>query len=223
MKLHMHPASTTSRPVEMFAKLANIPLELVVVDLMKGEQHGPAFAGINPIRQVPVLEDEGFVLTESSAIIKYLADKVGSPLYPKDLQKRARINERMDWFNTSLSRDLGYNLIYPQLFAHHARATEEHTKATVEWGSKKAAGALSVLNDTILGSNPYVCGSELSIADIFGGQFVSAGELVRVDFSKYPNVKRWLDTLKAMDAWKQTNAVHEGFAASLASKPLVGV
>ena len=223
MKLYMHPVSTTSRPVVMFATLAKIPLETTVVDLMKGEHYGPDFTKLNPNRLVPVLVDDDFVLTESSAILKYLAEKAGSPLYPKDLKQRARVNERMDWFNTNFYRDWGYNLVYPQIFPHHARATEDHTKATVQWGREKSAAALGLLNDTILGSNKYVCGDSLTIADIFGAQFVSLGEIVRVDFSKYPNVKRWLESMKSMDAWKKTNAVHEGFAASLAGKPLVGV
>jgi glutathione S-transferase len=207
----------------MFATLAKIPLETTVVDLMKGEHYGPDFTKLNPNRLVPVLVDDDFVLTESSAILKYLAEKAGSPLYPKDLKQRARVNERMDWFNTNFYRDWGYNLVYPQIFAHHARATDEHTKATIEWGRDKSAAALTLLNDAILGSNKYVCGDTLTIADIFGAQFVSLGDIVRVDFTKYPNVKRWLDGMKAMEAWKQTNAVHEGFAASLAEKPLVAL
>jgi glutathione S-transferase len=65
---------------------------------------------------VPVLEDGSFRLTESSAILKYLADKVRSPAYPTDLQKRARVNERMDWLNTGFYRDFSYGFLYPQIF-----------------------------------------------------------------------------------------------------------
>ena len=58
---------------------------------MTGEHMKPAYAAINPNRLVPVLEDGDFRLTESSAILKYLADKIDSPAYPKDLQEaRAR-------------------------------------------------------------------------------------------------------------------------------------
>ena len=84
MKLYYHPASTTSRPVVLFAAESGIALELQVVDLFTGEHMQPPFGAINPNHLVPVLEDGAFRLTESSAILKYLADKVGSPLYPKD-------------------------------------------------------------------------------------------------------------------------------------------
>ena len=114
MRLHYHPASTTSRPVMLFVAENKIPMETTVVDIFAGEQQREPFASLNPSRMVPVLEDDGMVLTESSAILKYLADKIGSAAYPKELKERACVNERMDWFNANLYRDYGYGLVYPQ-------------------------------------------------------------------------------------------------------------
>jgi len=222
MKLYMHPVSTTSRPVVLFAKLANIPLELEVIDLMKGQHLSPEYTKINPKCLVPVLDDEGFVLTESSAILKYLADKVNSPLYPKDLKQRARVNERMDWFNSDFYRDWGYNLAYPQLFAHHARPTDEITKGVIQWGSEKAKRGLKLLEDSLDGK-AYLCGDDLTIADIFGGQIISLGEILRVDFSSYPKLQRWMGKMKAMPEWKEINAAHDGFAGAMAQKPMVAI
>src|SRR6478736_1082679 len=84
MKLYYHPVSTVSRPVVLFAADSGIPLDYQVVDLMKGEHMQDAYGAVNPSRLVPVLKDGDFRLTESSAILKYLADKVDSPAYPKD-------------------------------------------------------------------------------------------------------------------------------------------
>ena len=223
MKLHMHPVSSTSRPVMLLIAVADIPVEQVVVDLMKGEHHGPAFSKLNPSKLVPVLEDGDFVLTESSAIMKYLAEKANSPLYPKDLQQRARVNERMDWFNTNFYRDYAYNLIYPQLFPHHKRATDDHQQATLEWGKKNASATFTVLEQNILGDSKFVCGETMTIADLFGAQFVCLGDIVRQDFDKYPKVKGWIGRVKALPAWKKVNEVAEGFAASMADKPLMAV
>ena len=80
MKLYYHPISTTSRPLMLFAAEAGIPLEMQVVDLFTGEHVKPPYEAINPNRLVPVLEDGAFRLTESSAILKYLADKTNSQL-----------------------------------------------------------------------------------------------------------------------------------------------
>ena len=138
MKLYYHPISTTSRPIMLFAAEAGIPLEMQVVDLFTGEHMQPPYSGINPNRMVPTLEDGDFRLTENSAILKYLADKVGSPAYPKDPQQRARVNERMDWTNTQLCGDLCYGLVYPQIFDSHKRRSDEAQAATLERARERA-------------------------------------------------------------------------------------
>jgi glutathione S-transferase len=114
MKLYIHPVSMTSRPVRLFIAESGIDVDEQVVDLMAGEHYQEPFTAINPSRQVPVLQDGDFRLTESSAILKYLADKIDSPAYPKDLKQRAKVNEMMDWFNTTFYRDYAYGWIYPQ-------------------------------------------------------------------------------------------------------------
>ena len=94
MKLYYHPVSTTSRPVMLFAAEAGIPLDYEVVDLLTGAQYQPAFSAINPSHQVPVLEDGDFRLTESSAILRYLADTHVSSAYPSAPHARARVDVR---------------------------------------------------------------------------------------------------------------------------------
>lgn len=216
MKIYYHPASTTSRPLMLFAAENDLSIEFQVVDLFTGEHYQPPFETINPNHLVPVLKDGDFCLTESSAILKYLADKSGSPAYPKDLQQRARVNERMDWINTQLNRDLAYGLVYPQAFAHHKRPSEEAQKATLAWAKERAAGWMQVLNDHILGpENAYLCGDTLTIADYFGAPFVALSGVIGSDLGAYPNVKRWLGSMKALKTWAKTNEVIDGFAGSL--------
>jgi glutathione S-transferase len=224
MKLYYHPASTTSRPIVLFAAESKVPLDLQVVDLFTGEHYQPAFEAINPNHLVPVLEDGSFRLTESSAILKYLADKIDSPLYPKDPQRRARVNERMDWINTQLCRDFAYGLVYPQIFPFHKRRSDEAQQATLQWGKERAQGWLKVLNDHILGAdNAYLCGNAITIADYYGAAFVALGELIGSDFGAYPNVARWLARMKALPSWKEVNAAIDGYGATLKGTPMVAV
>ena len=216
MKLYHHPASTTSRPLMLFAAENRLPIEMQVIDLFSGEHCQAAFDAINPNHLVPVLEDGDFRLTESSAILKYLADKADSPLYPKDLQRRARVNERMDWVNTQLCRDFAYGLVYPQIFPFHKRRSEEAQAATLNWGKERAQGWLKVLNDHLLGvRNDYLCGDAMTIADYYAAPFVALGELLGGDYSGYPNVQRWLARMKALPSWKSVNAAIDGYAATL--------
>ena len=108
MKLYYHPVSTTCRIVMMFVAEEGIALDYQLVDLMKGEHLAPEYKALNPNCLVPMLEDDGFRLTESGAIIRYLADKTGSAAYPKDLKQRARVDEAMEWFYSNFYKDHGW-------------------------------------------------------------------------------------------------------------------
>lgn len=216
MKIYYHPASTTSRPLILFAAESGLKIDFQVIDLFTGEHYKPPYEAINPNHLVPVLDDGDFRLTESSAILKYLADKNDSPAYPKDLKQRARVNERMDWINTQLNRDLAYGLVYPQAFAHHKRPSDEVQKATLAWAKERAAGWMKVLNDHLIGpKNGYLCGDKISLADYYGAPFAALSSVIRSDLAAYPNVKRWLGNMKGLKSWAKTNEVIDGFAASL--------
>jgi len=81
MKLYMTPESTVSRPVRLLVAEQKIPMDEVIVDRVA--RYKPPYSIINPNCLVPMLEDGDLRLTESSAILKYLADKIDSPTYPR--------------------------------------------------------------------------------------------------------------------------------------------
>jgi glutathione S-transferase len=224
MTLHYHPISTTSRTVMLFAAESGIPLEMQVVDLFTGEHMQPPYARLNPNRLIPTLEDGDFVLTENAAILKYLAEKTGSPAYPKDLKQRARVNERMDWTSTQLCSDLVYGLVYPQIFDSHKRRSDEAQAATLERARERAQVWLKVLNDSILGpGNNYLCGDAITIADYHAASYVHLAEVIGSDLAAFPNVRQWLARMKSLKSWPQVYSVIDGFAASLKDKPMLAV
>ena len=215
MKLYMHPASTTSRPVMQFIADNKISCEQQAVDVFKGEQYGEAYGKINPNHMIPVLEDGDFRLTESASSLLYLAEKIGSPAYPKDLRQRARVNEAMDWFNSNFYRDWGYGLVYPQVFPHLKRPDANVQAATVAWGLDKSKGWLQSLNDHWIGpKRAYLCGDGITIADYFGAALTTAGELIHCDFGGYPNIARWLANVKKRPSYAKVYEVFNGFCAS---------
>lgn len=224
MKLYMHPVSTTCRPILLYIAENNLDVEEQLVDLMTGEHTKDPYAAVNPNKLVPVLEDGNFRLTESSAILKYLADKFDQPTYPKDLQKRARVNERMDWFNTQFNREFSYGFTYPQLFPHHKRPTDDVQSATIAWGKERAEQYLEILDKYLIGaSQQYLCGDEITIADYFGACLVTLGEVTRCDYSAYPNVCRWLANMKRLKSWGEVNAALYGFAEQVKDQPFVAI
>lgn len=210
MRLHHHPVSTTSRAVLLFAADQGIPIDLRLVDLFAGEHLDPPFAALNPSCQVPVLEDGSFRLTETTAIMKYLAARHGSRAYPVDARLRARVDERLDWLNTGLMRDLGYGFVYPQLYPNHRRADAAAQQATLDWGRRQARRWLDVLDSSLLGAgNLFLCGDSITLADYLGAALVSLGEAVRLDYAAWPRTADWLARMKTLPAWPEVNRVFE--------------
>ena len=224
MKLYSHPFSTAGRPVALLLAEKGIACEHAFVDLMQGAHHQEPYASLNPSRMVPMLEDDGFRLTESSAILKYLADKHDLPEYPKDLRARARVNEAMDFLNTQFYRDFGYGVVYPQLFPHHRRRSDEAHAACIEWGQKNAERWLQVIDRAWLGDGrAFLCGADITIADYLGSGIVSIGELVGCDFGAYPNLRAWLQRMKQLPNWAEVNAAFEGAVAGNKGKEFARV
>lgn len=224
MKLYFHPISTTSRTVMLFIAEAGIPVQMQVVDLFTGEHVQPPYSAINPNQLVPVLEDDGFVLTESSAILKYLAEKTGSPAYPRELQPRARVNERMDWINTQWNTDCAYGLVYPQIFDTHKRRSDEAQSATLERARERTQGWLKVLDAHVLGGGSrYLCGNAITIADYQAASYIALLEVIGGKFAEQPNVRAWLARMKDLPSWSKVYEVIDGYAASLSGKPMLRV
>ena len=206
LRLHYDPASTTCRPIILFASENGIPLDYQLNDLFSDENRSEWFTRLTPNQAVPVLEHDDFVLTESSAILKYLADLGDSRAYPKELKARARVNEVMDFFNTYLMRDYVYGLVYSRVLSHY-RLPGPAQKQFIALHEPRAARRLKAL-DTWIGAKTFICGNEITIADYFGSGIVSAGELVGYDLRPFANVHRWMSTMKALPTWDE---VHAGF------------
>jgi glutathione S-transferase len=97
MKLYYLPVSPPARAVLLGIRNLGLKVELITLDLFKMEHLRPDFIKINPAHQIPVLVDDGFVLSESRAILGYLVNKFkpNSKLYPDDARKRALIDQRL--------------------------------------------------------------------------------------------------------------------------------
>ena len=92
LKLHHHPFSTFSRRVRIALLEKNIPCELIEVDMMARAHRSPAYLALNPYGRVPTLEEDGFILYESTAILEYLEmTHPTPPLVPTDARGRALV------------------------------------------------------------------------------------------------------------------------------------
>lgn len=210
MKLYYDPISTTSRAVTLFLADQGIDIDEEVRSLYAGEHQTEAFAAINPNMQVPVLDDNGFVLTESSAILKYLADKLNSAAYPTESRTRARVNAAMDWFNTGFHTSFCVFLVYRHVLPDFAAFDAAAHKVFADMGHTRSRKCLDVLDRHMIGRHDFVCGEDISLADYLGATYVTLGELVGFDFTPWPNIQRWIAGLKARPSWDTAYAGFNG-------------
>ena len=103
---------------------------------MTGAHYQEPYISLNPNGQVPTLVDDDFVLTESSAILKYLADKFNLPSYPEGPEE-AGAGQRADGLvQHGFYHDYAYAVVYPQIYPHHKRPSDELQKGTIAWGKE---------------------------------------------------------------------------------------
>lgn len=219
MKLYHDPFSAPARAVRCFMLDEGLPFDEEIIELMSGDHLAEGYDEINPNRQVPVLVDGAFRLTESAAILKYLADKFSSSAYPRDIEARARVNEAMDWFNTGFLFNFAYCLVYTSILPEFTTMNAVSRTDIVQLGGRKARKYLEVLDRHILAGHNYLCGNEITIADYHGAALANMGTVVDFDFSPYPNVAAWLTRMTGRPDWEPSFAAFNGFVAALRAEP----
>jgi len=164
MKAYYDLMSQPSRAVYLLLRANSIKYTDCPVAIRKGEHLTPEYASINPFQKVPALDDNGFKLTESVAILKYLCDSQSSipeHWYPKDLKARARVDEYMAWQHSNLRF---YGSMYFRTVVLGNKPVDEKKLETWRVGLEKS---LSQIEEIFLKSSPYVNGSsEITIADL---------------------------------------------------------
>lgn len=220
MKLYCDPISTTSRPVMLFIAEHDLPVELVHVDLMNGGHQDPAYLAMNPNGVVPYLVDGDFGLGESAAILRYLAQKAGSPAYPADLQARAKVDEALSWFSMQFHEYFCLFTCYPNMGVPHG-LDPVLAQGLMAYGEEHAVRWLKVLDEHMLGGRDFVCGDEISLADYLGISFVTLGELAAFDLSPYPNIEAWVARMRARPAFERTWAGFNGLVSFIRAQAQV--
>ena len=201
MKLYCHPLSGNSRRVLLVAAHLGIPLERIVVDLTKGEQHGDAHRALNPNARVPVLDDDGFILWESRAIMLYLTEKVpAQTLVPADARGRAEVNRWLFWCAAHMAPA---NAILVQENIVKGLRGQQTDPAEVARGEALFAQYAQVL-DTQLAGRTWVTLDRLTLADFsIAASFALAGP-ARFPIASYSNLLAWLERVQQLEAWKLT-------------------
>jgi glutathione S-transferase len=198
MKLYSGRRSPNARKVRLLAKELDLPLEIVNPDFAKGELRTDDFLALNPNGKVPVLDDDGFVLWESCAILRYLAEKHPErDLVPSDRRERAVVDQWLFWWAAHCEPAL-LQLVFERLVKPFLKlgSPDERLVAAAE---TELARYLPILDKQLDGKD-HIAGA-LSIADFAVAPWLESAAAVGVTLDSYPHAQRWLANLQKRAYW----------------------
>jgi glutathione S-transferase len=173
--------------------------EIALVDLLGGANLTPAFAALNPNRKMPVLEDDGFVLWESTAIMQYLAAKAGDDrLWPREPRRQADVSRWLCWELAHWGPACGtlvFERFVKALFGQGGPSAAEVARGEGEF--HRFAAVL----DGHLHDRDWLAGREPTLADFGVGSWLAYAE--HYPAAPYRRVREWYARLEALPAWKE--------------------
>ncbi|HZI05047.1 MAG TPA: glutathione S-transferase family protein [Archangium sp.] len=201
MKLYENPFSSAALKVRAVILELGLPVTLVTVDMSKGEHKSPEFLARNPNGKVPTLvEDDGFCVWESNAILCYLAaKKPESGLLPADARGMALVQQWLQWQASTFAASTG-DVMMETLYAKFFGKAKDEAKYAA--AMEKVRRDLAVLEKTLAGKE-FLCG-KLTLADF---SIVSALVLrapMGVDLEAFPHVKAWVARMESRESVRKS-------------------
>ncbi|HJV53354.1 MAG TPA: glutathione S-transferase [Noviherbaspirillum sp.] len=188
MKLYDLELSGNCYKVRLFAALAQIPLEIVAVDFLAGEHKQQPLIELNPWGEIPILVDGGVVLRDSQAILVYLAARyAGETWLPRDAAGMAEV---MQWLSTSANE--------VQNGPASARLVDKFGYAIDKADTLKRSARILPLLEAHLARHQWLALERPTIADCAVFPYVALAPEGGVSLSDYPNIRQWLNRIKAL-------------------------
>lgn len=209
--LYYNELSPPVRAVLLTAKAIGLNLELREVSIITLHTKDKFFA-LNPQQTVPTLNDDGFILWESHAITAYLVGKYAKndSLYPKDLQKRAVVDQRLH-FESGMIIARIRDILGPVLFRGKKEIAKENEKGIIQ-----SYGFV----ESFLEKSEWFAGSQLTIADFSAVSSISSiAPVIPFDANKYPKLSAWLNKMKSLPYY-EVNELGAGKISALVNQHL---
>ena len=184
----------------------NLPYEITVVDILKGDQFKPEFLAISPNNKMPAIVDpNGFdgqpiSVFESGAILQYLGRKTGL-FYPAAERERIEVEQWLMWQMGGFGPMLGQN----HHFNHYAPQPVPYAIERYQVETKR----LYTVLDKQLKKHAYVSGDEYSIADMAIYPWVVPHARQRIDLEDFPAVRNWFERISARPATKKAYSLSQ--------------
>ena len=202
LKIWGRANSSNLKKVTWLCEEIGLPYGRIDAGMNFGVVNTPEYRKLNPNGLVPTIEDEGFILWESNAVVRYLAARhAAGTLWPTDLKVRGDADRWMDWCTSTLwpaFRPVFWNLV--------RTPPEQRNAKEIEAGSKKTAELLAHL-DAALAGRSVVAGDALTIGDIAFGPVLYLVENVPFNRPKLANYDAWYARLSERPAFRKVVAL----------------
>ncbi|HKU98226.1 MAG TPA: glutathione S-transferase family protein [Vineibacter sp.] len=209
MQLHTLVGSPSGHKVEAVISHLGLDVEIIHRDLAGGDLRSDAFLALNPNGMVPVLVDGAFTLSESNAIMQYLADGAGSDLFPRNPQKRADVVHWQFWELVHFNK--AFSMLAFETVAKPRRGLAANT-TLVEIAQSDLARFAPVLERYLAGRR-YMVGDAITIADYAVITFEAYRPKVPFDWRPYRHINAYFDRLGQDEHWLRTTASPQPKAA----------
>jgi glutathione S-transferase len=203
IKLYRHELSGHAHRVELFLSLLGLDHELVDVDLAKGEHKQEAFRALNPFGQVPVIDDDGTIVSDSNAILVYLAKKYGTATWlPEDAEGAARVTR---WLSVAAG-PVAFGPATARLITVFGAPLDAERAKTIAYG-------LFDVMEQELATRDWLAGTAVTIADVAGYSYIAHAPEGDVSLEPYPHIRAWLKRIEGLEGFVPMKATKVALAA----------
>ncbi|KAB0650228.1 glutathione S-transferase family protein [Burkholderia territorii] len=204
VRVYSFPLSGHAHRVRLFLSLLGLPFDTVDVDLAGGAQREPAFLALNPLGQVPVIDDDGTVLADSNAILVYLAKRYGDAHWlPDDAVGAATVQRWLSYAAGPIaSGPAAARLV--TVFG----APLDHDAA------KRTAAKILAAIDQELAGKAFAAGEQPTIADVAAYTYIAHAPEGGVSLEPYPHVRAWLARVEALPGFIAMPPTRAGLLAA---------
>ena len=203
MKLYFHPISGHAHRARLFLSLIGADVEIVDVDLAKGQHKSPEYLALNRFGQVPLLDDDGVIVPDSNAIMIYAAKKFGrTDWLPEDPAAAAAIQR---WLSVAAGQ-IAFGPAAARL------VTIFNAGFNPEEVIGRAHAVLKLIEAELVGRQ-WIAADHPTIADVALYSYIARAPEGNVDLSAYANVKAWLGRIEALPGFVEFGVTPVGLAA----------
>ena len=208
LKIYGFDFSSPANKVRMCANALGLEYEYIQVNMQEGEHKSDKYLAVNPAGKVPAIDDDGFTLFESNAIMKYFCDKSSSSYYPKDPLERAVVDQWCDFVSIHVYMALG-RVVFNKIVAPQMGFDVD--ERSLRDGQVFLGQFLPVIEGQ-LGKTELLAGDELTIADFCLLATVDPAEMIELDLTPYPKLNAWRENQRAQEFYQN---VHKFFGESM--------